>query len=652
MCGIVGWLGDGTSRFDAERLEVMVDRLTARGPDGRGVWWSSLDRVALGHRRLAVLDVSDAGAQPMTSACGRFVISYNGEVYNHLRLRRRLEHEGHAPPGGWLGHSDTETLLVAVAAWGVAATLKAATGMFAIALWDEANGTLHLARDRFGEKPLYVARLRSGIAFASELKALLVCPDLDRTVSATALQGFLQHGYVSAPGTIFRSVTKLLPGTHLTLTTDQVKRLASSGDFLEPHRSPFWRLHDVVTAGAAEPFAGSLDEATDELDRVLGDAVEGQMLSDVPLGAFLSGGIDSTAIVALMQARSARPVRTFTIGFEEQGYDESPYAAAIARHLGTDHTQVLLTYRDALDRVPLLPTIWDEPYADVSQIPTRLVSEVARRDVTVALSGDGGDELFAGYDRYGWTERVWRASSWAPAPLRRAVGTSVRRVPVETWDRVARFLPVVRRMTRPGDRAHKTAWLLEAASPGDVYARMTSVWKRPDALLLEPAAPGMSWAEMPHVATMLEAMMYRDAVDYLPDDIMVKVDRAAMSVSLETRAPLLDHEVAAFAWRIPVTMKRRDGRSKLVVRHLLDRYVPRSLIDRPKAGFSVPIAAWLRGALRPWAEALLTRDRLERAGLAHAPIARAWAAHVKGTELNHYVLWHVLMYLAWSDAHR
>jgi len=611
----------------------------------------------LGHRRLSVLDVSSAGAQPMRSACGRYQIVYNGEVYNHLDLRLRLESERRVPDGGWRGHADTETLLAAVAAWGFERTLEQASGMFAIALWDTHEGVLWLARDRFGEKPLYVARVAGGVLFASEIKALAAHPGFRSDIDRAAQRAFLYRGYVPAPRSIFRHVTKLLPGSYVALGRVGLRDLADDGDFLAPARRFYWRLADVVERGVANPFIGSEDEAVDALEKALGDAVEAQRLSDVPLGAFLSGGIDSSLVVALMQARSSRPVHTFTIGFEERAYDESPYAAAVARHLGTEHTEAVLSQRDALDRIRLVPGIWDEPFADVSQLPTRLVCEVARGGVTVALSGDGGDELFGGYERYGWTEQLWGLLRWLPPGIRRAVAATLRGVPVTAWDRLLVAVPVMRRTMRPGDRLHKLAALIPAAGPNDLYAGVMTAWKRPEALmneslLIEASSRDEHWSGYPRLATLVETLMYRDAVDYLPDDLMVKVDRAAMSVSLETRAPFLDRDVAELAWRLPLPMKRRGAVGKWLLRRLLDRYVPRQLIDRPKVGFTVPLGDWLRGPLRGWAEDLLAVAPLEASGIAARPVRELWAAHLGGRENHPFALWNVLMYQAWDQERR
>jgi len=588
----------------------------------------------------------------MLSSDGRFVITFNGEIYNHMELRGRLEGEGAAPSGGWRGTSDTETLLASVRAWGVEATLKAASGMLAFGIWDARDRTLTLARDRFGEKPLYVARTSGGIAFASELKALEMLPGFDTSIDPAALAFFLGHGYVQAPASIYRGTSKLLPGSFVTLSESDIRGLPRSGDFLAPHRRFYWRLIDVVEAGLDDPFSGTESDAVDELERVLAAAVRRQQLSDVPLGAFLSGGIDSSAVVALMQTSTGAGVKTFTIGFEEGKYDESAFAEKVAAHLGTDHVTVMMSPNEALERVDRLPAIWDEPFADVSQLPTLLLSEVTRRAVTVALSGDGGDELFGGYERYGWTESSWSKLKWMPLPARRAVANAVRLVSPAQWDRLV--APVARK-SRPGltgDRIHKIAALITATNVSELYENFLSSWKKRGALLLgEQPGAVPHWSSYPKLSTVSETFMYRDAVDYLPDDILVKVDRAAMSVSLETRVPILDPQVAAFAWKLPLAMKRSGGTSKRVLRKLVHRYVPAELVERPKAGFSVPLDDWLRGPMREWAETHLSTEALAAGGLNAAPIQQAWQAHLAGTENHRYFLWNVLTYQAWRAHH-
>ncbi|TXF13340.1 asparagine synthase (glutamine-hydrolyzing) [Pelomicrobium methylotrophicum] len=655
MCGLTGfWTPDRLP----ERLDVvaqrMADTLTHRGPDDAGVWVDEGVGLALGHRRLAILDLSPAGHQPMVSASGRYVIAFNGESYNHLVLRADLEKIG-AGGTAWRGHSDTETLLAAFEAWGVEETLKKTVGMFAIALWDRATRTLTLARDRMGEKPLYYGWVRGSLVFASELKAIRAFPGFDNAIERRALALFMRHNYVPAPWSIYEGIWKLPPGCYVQFAGG-VLPTGGRGDI-----KAYWSLREVAEAGLAQPFMGTEDEAVDELDRLLRQSLSGQMIADVPLGAFLSGGVDSSTVVALMQAMSSQPVKTFTIGFHEGEYDEAQHAKAVARHLGTDHTEWYVTPQDALDVIPKLPALYDEPFADSSQIPTHLVSMLAKRHVTVALSGDGGDELFGGYNRYFWAMRLWRRLSRVPLPLRRLAAAGVRTVSPAVWNNLfglaAPLLPQRLRFALPGDKLHKAAGLFAARRPEEIYLRLVSHWEYPTDVVLgverEPPTPltdPAAWIACPDSE---RRMMYLDSITYLPDDILVKVDRAAMGVSLETRVPLLDHRVVAFAWRVPLSMKLRNGEGKWLLRQVLYRYVPNELIERPKMGFGVPIERWLRGPLRDWAEALLDEHRLRREGLFDpAPIRQKWAEHLSGRRNWAYHLWDVLMFQAWWEAAR
>lgn len=583
----------------------------------------------------------------MFSECGRFVITFNGEIYNHLDIREELVRDAGQPSQGWRGTSDTETLLAALKAWGVERTLKSAYGMFAFALWDEEKSELTLARDRLGEKPLYVARVGKGLAFASELKAIENLPGFDKTLNNRALAGYLRQGYISAPATIYRASAKLLPGTYLRVTDQQVRGMATEGDFLAPNRRPYWQVVEVAKSGITDQFEGSDEEAIDALGEVLSRAVGRQKIADVPVGAFLSGGIDSTAVVALMQAGATDPVRTFTISFDDPEFDESPHAESVARHLGTAHTTVPMSMTDALERVPLLPTIWDEPFADASQLPTLLVSEVARRHVTASLSGDGGDELFAGYSRYHWTKSAWSKLSSYPTFARRVAAGGMAALPAPAWDGLAKILG--ERVS--GERMHKVASLVAANNAGDLYATTLSAWRGNEQLVLNTdESPEPHWSGYPDLGDLTHTLMHRDSVDYMPDDVLVKVERASMSVSLETRAPFLDPDVVAFAWSLPLEKLVRGGKGKWVLRKLVHRYVPEDLVERPKVGFAVPIHTWLRGDLRGWAEGLLAKDKLAAGGLNAAPIMGAWHAHLSGKQDNRYLLWHVLNYLAWRES--
>ena len=626
----------------------MADRLVHRGPDDAGVWADAGAGVALGHRRLAIIDLSPAGHQPMLSDCGRYVIAFNGEIYNHLALRGELAGQA------WRGHSDTETLLAGIAAWGLEATLQRSVGMFAIALWDRQAQTLSLARDRFGEKPLYYGWVGQGVqrafAFASELKALRAYPRFANPVCRQALGDYLRFMYVPAPLSIYEGIYKLPPGSLLTVTGLPQPSLPPAHDEgVEIRR--YWSLGEAVAAGRQTLIT---DEATAlaELEAQLSEAVRLQSLADVPLGAFLSGGVDSSTIVALMQQNArqqgAAPVQTFTVGSDVADYDESAYARAVARHLGTNHTELFVSSAEALAVIPQLPAMYDEPFADSSQIPTWLVSHAARQCLTVALSGDAGDELFGGYNRYFWGPRIWNRLAWLPFPLRRTLGRAIRTVPAAGWDGLSGLAGV----SRLGDKAWKLAARLDTVRDmDDLYWSLVTEWPDP-ALLVKDLAAGLprlgSDEAMPPGLDAVERMMFRDAMTYLPDDILCKVDRAAMASSLETRVPFLDHRVAELAWRLPQAMKVRGKTGKWALRQVLYKYVPRELIERPKAGFGIPVGQWLRGPLREWAEELLAEPRLQAEGYLHsAPIRQAWAEHLAGWRDNTTKLWAVLMFQAW-----
>jgi len=630
----------------------MADALHHRGPDDSGVWVDPEAGIALGHRRLSIIDLSLQGQQPMRSANGRYVISFNGEVYNHKVLRRELEGEFEATGGhSFRGHSDTEVMLEAISHWGLEPAVKRFVGMFGFALWDRTERALYLVRDRLGIKPLFYGLCGKTLLFGSELKALRRHPAFNAAVDRNALALYLRHSYVPVPHSIYEGVSKLRPGTILRVSRSDAARI--------PDPMEFWSARDAAEWNREADFP-SANEAVDELEDVLKDAVKMRMEADVPLGAFLSGGIDSSTVVALMQAQSTRPVKTFTIGFSERGYNEAVAAKIVAEHLGTEHSELYVTPQQAMEVIPRLPTLYDEPFSDVSQIPTFLVSELARRDVTVSLSGDGGDELFAGYNRYFWGNSIWNKVGWMPRAVRGGLASLLKSVSPPTWDALfgamGRVLPGKVTKRSPGDKLHKLANVLDVKNRETMYLNLVSHWKDPSSVVRHASEPPTvitdrsSWARL---SDFTELMMYLDQVSYLQDDILVKLDRASMGVSLEARVPLLDHRVVEFAWRVPLSMKIRDGQSKWLLRQLLDRYVPRELVERQKMGFGVPIGDWLRGPLRDWAESLLAERRLEEEGFFNpGPIRKKWEEHILGKRSWQHYLWDVLIFEAWLEEWR
>ena len=640
MCGFAGILTTAGYNRDelADRAARMVAPLVHRGPDAGGVWADETAGIAFGFRRLSILDLSPHGHQPMQSATGRFVIVFNGEVYNFVDLRRDLEWWGHR----FCGHSDTEVILAAFERWGVSGAVTRFVGMFAIAVWDTHLQELSLVRDRLGKKPLYVYQAPGLITFGSELKALVAGPSFDRTIDREALASFFQYLYIPAPRTIFRRAVKLPPAHTLTVSNAAVP--------LTPAQ-PYWSLRQTALDGLANRLTSEAD-AIDQLDALLGDAVSCRMRSDVPLGALLSGGVDSSTVVALMSERSSRPVKTYAIGFDDDQFDEARHAARVAEHLGTEHTELALTGEDVRALIPRLPDIFDEPFADPSQLPTFLVSELARQHVTVALSGDGGDELFGGYNRYIYGTRLLRRLNRMPDRLRRRLAAAIARVPASTWDACGRFSPFVPWMPdqRVGERVHKLADVMAAASPGDMYRSLLSAWQPPQRVVLGAPVgddPNAQILALSQPADLLDRMMLADQTTYLPDDLLAKIDRASMAVSLEVRAPLLDHRVVEFSWRLPRSLKLRGTIGKWILRQVLYRRVPRSLVDRPKMGFSVPINRWLRGPLRQWAQGLLAADELRKGGLDPRPIVHAWHDLQQGRRQTGAALWAVIMFQAW-----
>ena len=661
MCGFAGAI-ECSPNTQRESLGAAVDRMADavrhRGPDDAGLWVDESAGVAFGFRRLAIVDLSAAGHQPMVSRNGRFVLVLNGEIYNHAELRAKLSAESGI--GCWAGHSDTETLLAAFVEWGVTTTLKRAVGMFALALWDRDMRRLYLARDRFGEKPLYYGWTARAFVFGSELEALRRYPSFNNEIDRDVLALYMQYSTVPAPYAIYKHIYKLEPGCLLSLSSADTSA-PPSALMSVPARDGgltierYWSAADVAQQATATPLSDER-EAIDELEATLSNAVQLQSIADVPLGAFLSGGVDSSTIVALMQARSTRPVKTFTIGFSEAGFDEAAHARAVARHLGTEHTEQYVSAQQARDVIPDLPRVYSEPFADSSQIPSYLVSRIARQHVTVALSGDGGDELFGGYNRHVWGPRIWQQMKWLSPVLRRRMGAALQHVPGAAWDAVGGRLPGSFRVNRLGDKAEKLATRLSRVNNLHELHRMLLVaW--PDVDLGLGANP-LSIARDANAggSASLEPerrMMLWDVLSYLPDTILQKVDRAAMAVSLETRAPYLDHRVAELACRLPVSMTIRKQTGKWILRQVLFRYVPRELIERPKMGFAIPLDDWLRGALRDWAETLMSESRLTSDGyLNPGPIRQKWSEHVSGRRQWARELWTVLMFQSWLDDER
>ncbi len=630
MCGIAGLFHPAGQANQSElyaAMERMARTLSHRGPDDFGTWCDVSAGIALGHARLAVVDLSEQGHQPMHGADGRLTLTFNGEIYNYQALRDELIELGHA----FAGQSDTEVLLAAIREWGVREAAQRARGMFSFAAWDHQRRELTLCRDRLGIKPLYYGFHQGRLLFASELKAFRADPSFGAEIDRDALALFARHGYIPAPHSIYKSTFKLPAGTTLCLTAKSLKTARPL---------PYWKLADVVEQGRKDRFTGTEEEALNELDRLLREAVRlRQVMADVPLGAFLSGGIDSSTVVALMQAQSTRPIKTFTIGFSVPNYNEAEYAKAVAKHLGTEHTEHYCSPQDAQDVIPKLAGIYDEPFADASQIPTYLVCQQARRDVTVCLSGDGGDELFGGYDRYLRAAEIWRKVSrlprWVRSPLAAAIRTLVP----------AGSLGV------PGRKARTLAEYLALRDGRSTYAWFNAIWRHPNELLVEGQAPATAMTDpgqWPQTNSLCEHMMFVDAVTYLPDDILTKVDRASMAVGLEARVPMLDHQVMEFAWRLPLEIKQSEGRMKGLLVKLLERYVPRHLTERPKVGFGVPLHEWLRGPLREWADDLLSGPSLESQGFFRPEIVRQrWREHLAEKQDWQYQLWTVLMFQAW-----
>jgi asparagine synthase (glutamine-hydrolysing) len=639
MCGVAGVLGHRGGDL-AGIVGEMASRIRYRGPDDSWVWCDAQAGVGLGHARLSILDLSPTGKQPMVSASGRYVVVFNGEIYNHLEIRRQLG-------GIWRGHSDTETLLASIERWGIEKTLRALTGMFAFAVWDRLEECLTLARDRIGEKPLYYGWCGRTFLFGSELKALKAHPEWTGHIDPGALACYMRYAYVPLPYSIYAGIQKLRPGTFLVISTRNRAAV--------PEPQPYWSALDAANQPVWREARET--EAADALEGMLKNSIKDQMVADVPLGAFLSGGIDSSTVVALMQAQSSQPIRTFSIGFQEADYNEAKHAKAVASHLGTHHSELYVTPADALAVIPQLPTIYDEPFADTSGIPTYLVAQLARQHVTVALSGDGGDELFGGYHRYFMGPSIWRRIQFMPANVRTLIGRALTVLSPNLWDQLGSLvhgtMPAKLRIRALGDKIHKLAGVIDVADQAELYRRLISQHREPGSLVIGAKEPAI-WADAQAARLkrqdVSEQMMFHDLVGYLTDDILTKVDRAAMAVSLETRVPMLDHKIVEFSWRLPLHMKIRHGQGKWLLRQVLYRHVPKTIIERPKMGFGVPLEAWLRGPLREWAQELLDESRLRSEACFHVePILKKWKEHLSGRRNWQYWLWNVLMFQAWRE---
>jgi len=648
MCGIAGFLGNNIAGVDSLRL--MGQAIANRGPDDWGVWGDESAQVGFVHRRLAILDLSPAGQQPMQSMGGRYSIVFNGEIYNHQELRLQLNNLPSQKNAKWRGHSDTETLLSCIEVWGLEKALQKSVGMFALALWDREARKLFLARDRVGEKPLYYGWQGAGsnrsFLFGSELKALKAHPSFSGKVNRGSLSLLLRYNYIPAPYSIYEGISKLEPGSILSVSL-------SHPDFII---SKYWDLLDVAIRGKVDPFVGSPEQAVNELEALAKNAVHHQMMADVPFGALLSGGIDSSTVVALMQSQSSQPVKTFTIGFNEDGFNEAVHAKAVAKHLGTDHTELYIDPNQAMEVIPRLPSLYCEPFADSSQIPTYLVSQLAKQQVSVSLSGDAGDELFCGYNRYKLTVQLWKKLSLIPAPMRGFTSKLITSIAPATWNRLGEIIPGGKNYASLGNKIHKGAGVLASADFRKLYLGMVSQISHPSEWVIggfEPATKLIGSSPLLAEFSDVEQMMLLDTVSYLPDDILVKLDRATMGASLEGRTPFLDHRIVEFAWTLPIDYKLRDGQTKWPLRQLLYRYVPKELIDRPKMGFGIPIGDWLRGPLRDWAESLLSVNRLKRDGYFHPEIIREkWAEHLSGKRNWQSQLWTVLMFQAWLEENK
>jgi asparagine synthase (glutamine-hydrolysing) len=655
MCGITGIFGNlRKEEFDSS-IHEMSATLNHRGPDDAGTWINEENGVAFGHQRLSIIDLSSAGHQPMVSPCGRFTTVFNGEIYNHLQLRDKLNTS--ANKQSWKGHSDTETLVTAFSQWGIEKTLQQLVGMFAIAVWDFKEKRLFLIRDRFGEKPLYYGWSNGVFLFGSELKALQKYKRFSNQIDRGALSLYMKYMYVPTPYSIFRDIYKLEPGCILQIDKGtKPPTLPLFAPFRDQgiNIAQWYSISNMAQAGQKNLITDQND-AVDLIEKTLLESVRSQLISDVPLGAFLSGGIDSSVITALMQKVCKDPVKTFTIGFEESSFNEAIYAKEVSRHLGTEHHELYVTSSDAFKVIPHLPTLYDEPFADSSQIPTYLVSKLARESVTVSLSGDAGDELFGGYNRYLWGSRVWNKVRWMPLIVRQTLGVAINKISVNTWDSIGNSLPNSSRVSLMGDKAHRMAHRLKnVKSLDDVYHSLVTEGYKEDGLVVNDKAALITKLDNNDIVSGIvdseHRMMLLDSLTYLPDDILTKVDRAAMGVSLETRIPFLDYRVAELAWRLPLDTKINNGETKWPIRQVLYKYVPKVLIERTKAGFAIPVGQWIRGPLREWAADLLNEERIRREGYFNPELVQQlWQQHLSGKYDWTPRLWAILMFQAWLD---
>jgi len=649
MCGIAGFLHTSFHPDQwSHELFKMAKTMIHRGPDDEGVWFDSNVGVGLAHRRLAIIDLSREGHQPMTSISGRYVIVYNGEIYNFQLLRKSLKNENIQ----WRSHSDTEVILAAIESWGIETAVKHCIGMFAFALWDKKERILYLCRDRIGIKPLYYALIKNGMVFGSELKALKAHQDFEPIIDRNALALYLRYNCIPAPYCIFQNSWKLMPGHILKISANSLRKKKEL-----PKSFSYWSASDIAESGQRNPVRLTPKEAIEQLEELLCDAIRMHMVADVPLGCLLSGGIDSSIVAALMQSVNIRPIKTFSIGFNDIRYNEAKYAKSVANYLGTEHIELYLSSDDAMDVIPNIPILYDEPFSDSSQIPMFLLSKLTRQHVTVCLSGDGGDELFGGYNRHFLWQNIWQKTKWMPFFLKNILSKSLQAISPVTWDKLTQRLmfkmPNRYKLTMPGDRIHKFIKVIGSESPEKMYKSLISHWKKSERVVIDGYEPLMALTNSdshPDLSDFTNIMMYLDLIAYLPDDILTKVDRASMGVSLEARVPLLDHRIVEFAWRLPLSMKVLNNQGKWILRQILYKYVPRELVERPKMGFAIPIDVWLRGPLRNWAEVLLNENRLNQEGFFYPkPIRRKWEEHLSGKLNWQYDLWDVLMFQVWLE---